>query len=91
SRLSRLIALAVSATVGAGALAFATPAQAEGQIRIAEQFGVVYLLLNVAREQQLIEKQGQKQGLDIKVEWTRLSGGSAVNDALLSGAIDVGG
>ena len=87
----RLMALAVGASVGAGALAFATPAHAEGQIRIAEQFGVVYLLLNVAREQQLIEKQGQKQGIDIKVEWTRLSGGAAVNDALLSGAIDVGG
>lgn len=87
----RLTALAVSATVGTGALAFASPAHAEGQIRIAEQFGVVYLLLNVAREQQLIEKHGQKQGVDIKVEWTRLSGGSAVNDALLSGAIDVGG
>jgi len=66
-------------------------AHAEGRIRIAEQFGVVYLLLNVARDQQLIEKHGKQQGVDVKVEWTQLSGGSAVNDALLSGAIDIAG
>jgi NitT/TauT family transport system substrate-binding protein len=73
-------------------LAFAVPAaQAEGRIRIAEQFGVVYLLLNVAQDQQLIEKQGKKLGVDISVERLQLSGGSAVNDALLSGAIDIAG
>nr|WP_232443040.1 ABC transporter substrate-binding protein [Burkholderia ubonensis] len=66
-------------------------ARAEGQIRIAEQFGVVYLMLNVARDQQLIEKEGRKAGLDIKVDWVRLSGGAAVNDALLSGAVDIAG
>ncbi len=71
---------------------FAAPAaQAEGRIRIAEQFGVVYLLLNVAQDQQLIEKQGKKFGVDITVERLQLSGGSAVNDALLSGAIDIAG
>ena len=71
--------------------AFAAPAQAEGRIRIAEQFGVVHLLLNVAQDQQLIEKQGKKLGVDITVERLQLSGGSAVNDALLSGAIDIAG
>ena len=72
-------------------LALTGTAHAEGKIRIAEQFGVVYLLLNVARDQQLIEKHGKQQGVDVKVEWTQLSGGSAVNDALLSGAIDIAG
>src|SRR5450830_927474 len=72
-------------------LAMAMPAHAEGRIRIAEQFGVVYLLLNVAQDQKLVEKQGKKDGLDIQVEWTKLSGGAAVNDALLSGAIDIAG
>ncbi|HEY0294854.1 MAG TPA: ABC transporter substrate-binding protein [Bordetella sp.] len=73
------------------ALAAPTPARAEGRIRIAEQYGIVYLLLNVARDQQLIEKQGKAAGLDIQVEWTQLSGGSAINDAVLSGAVDIGG
>lgn len=73
-------------------LAFTTlAAQAEGKIRIAEQFGVVYLLLNVAQEQKLIEKHAKKQGVDASVEWVKLSGGSAANDALLSGSVDIVG
>src|SRR5690606_24142247 len=43
------------------------------------------------RDQQLIEKHGRQAGVDIDVQWTRLSGGAAVNDALLSGAIDIAG
>ncbi|MGE0797654.1 MAG: ABC transporter substrate-binding protein [Lautropia sp.] len=66
-------------------------AHAEGRIRIAEQFGIVYLLLNVAQEQKLIEKHGKANGVDISVEWLRLSGGANVNDALLSGSIDIAG
>nr|WP_188130263.1 ABC transporter substrate-binding protein [Massilia mucilaginosa] len=65
------------------------PAQAEGRIRIAEQFGIVYLLLNVAQDQKLIEKHGRKQGVEIDVDWVKLSGGAAINDALLSGSIDI--
>jgi NitT/TauT family transport system substrate-binding protein len=73
------------------ASATAVPAHAEGQLRIAEQFGIVYLLLNVAQDQKLIEKQGKAQGLDVNVEFVKLSGGTAVNEALLSGSIEVGG
>src|SRR6201991_2909280 len=82
---------ALSVAFGVAALGVAQPAHAEGQIRVAEQFGVVYLLLNVARDQHLIELEGRREGLDIKVDWVKLSGGSAVNDALLSGAIDIAG
>ena len=75
----------------AGSLVAPTVAHAEGEIRIAEQFGIVYLLLNVVRDQNLIEKYGKQEGIDIKVDWTQLSGGAAVNDALLSGSIDIAG
>ena len=75
----------------AGSLVAPTVAHAEGEIRIAEQFGIVYLLLNVVRDQGLIEKYGKQEGIDIKVDWTQLSGGAAVNDALLSGSIDIAG
>jgi len=77
----------------AAALSLALPslAQAEGKIRVAEQFGVVYLLLNVAQDQKLIEKHGRKHGVDIDVDWVKLSGGAVINDALLSGSIDVAG
>ena len=66
-------------------------AHAEGKIRIAEQFGIVYLLLNVAQDQQLIEKHGKAAGVDIQVERVQLSGGPAINEALLSGSIDIAG
>lgn len=82
---------AASLAVGLGLLAGNLAAHAEGQIRIAEQFGIVYLLLNVAQEQKLIEKHAKAEGIDAKVEWVKLSGGSAVNDALLSGNIEIAG
>jgi NitT/TauT family transport system substrate-binding protein len=87
----RLLSAALSLGLLTVGLAATAPARAEGQLRIAEQFGVVYLLLNVAQDQKLIEKHGKAQGVDIKVDWVKLSGGSAVNDALLSGAIDIAG
>src|SRR6187402_3657673 len=84
SKISRRIGLAAGRAVPLAA-------QAEGQLRIAEQFGIVYLLLNVAQDQKLIEKHGKAAGVDVKVEFVKLSGGSAVNDALLSGSIDIAG
>ena len=90
--ISRLAAsIALGASLVAGSLVAPSVAQAEGEIRIAEQFGIVYLLLNVVRDQQLIEKHGKEEGLDIKVDWAQLSGGSAINDALLSGSVDIAG
>ncbi|WP_439851402.1 ABC transporter substrate-binding protein [Pseudomonas syringae] len=91
-RISRLTAtISLGAALLSATLIAPAAAQAEGEIRIAEQFGIVYLLLNVVRDQQLIEKHGKQDGLDIKVDWTQLSGGSAVNDALLSGSVDIAG
>lgn len=84
----------IAATLGVAtsvALAAATPAHAEGQLRVAQQFGIVYLLLNVAQDQKLIEKHGQQLGVPIKVDWVQLSGGNAMNDALLSGSVDMAG
>ena len=83
--------IALSLSLLAGSLAAPQVAHAEGQIRIAEQFGIVYLLLNVAQDQKLIEKHAKAAGIDAKVEWVKLSGGSAVNDALLSGNIEIAG
>lgn len=91
-RFSRLaVSLGLTATLATGGLALPGSAQAEGQLRIAEQFGIVYLLLNVVRDQGLIEKHGKQDGVDIKVDWTQLSGGAAVNDALLAGSVDIAG
>jgi NitT/TauT family transport system substrate-binding protein len=89
--MNRFTRIAASIATGAALLTAGLAAQAEGQIRIAEQFGVVYLLLNVAQDQKLIEKHAKAAGVDAKVEWVKLSGGSAVNDALLSGNIEIAG
>lgn len=64
-------------------------AHAEGKISIAQQFGIGYLLLDVVRDQQLIEKHGRQQGVDVQVEWASISGATAMNEALLAGALDV--
>jgi NitT/TauT family transport system substrate-binding protein len=81
----------VALLASVGLMSASLSAKAEGTIRIAEQFGVVYLLLNIAKDLQLIEKNGAAQGQPIKVEFVKLSGGSAINDALLSGSIDIAG
>jgi NitT/TauT family transport system substrate-binding protein len=90
ARVARIVSACLLAlALAVPALLAPMPAHAEGRLRIAEQYGIVYLLLNVARDQQLIEKYGKEAGVDIKVEWVKLSGGAAVNDALLSGSIDI--
>lgn len=66
-------------------------AQAEGKLHIAKQFGIVYLLLDVAQDQKLIEQQGKAASVDIDVQFLQLAGGAAVNDALLTGSIDIAG
>jgi NitT/TauT family transport system substrate-binding protein len=87
-RLPRLLTRAVPLLAF---IAMLPAVHAEGRLRIAEQFGIVYLLLNVAQDQKLVEKHGKTAGIDIQVEYMKLSGGSAVNDALLSGSIDIAG
>lgn len=81
--------LAMGAAVAATLALTAGAAQAEGKIRIAQQFGIGYLLLDVVRDQQLIEKHGKTLGQDIDVEWASISGATAMNEALLAGALDV--
>ena len=84
-------AVVLAATAALWGLGAGVAHAAEGQLRIAQQYGIVYLLLNVAQDQQLIEKHGKAQGVDIKVSYLQFSGGPAVNDALLSGHVDIAG
>lgn len=87
----RFLSMRTAGLALCGSLLMNTAAYAEGQLRIAEQHGIVYLLLQVVQDQKLIEKHGKAAGLDIKPEWVKLSGGAAINDALLSGSIDIAG
>jgi NitT/TauT family transport system substrate-binding protein len=76
-----------AAVIGIG---LSNSALAEGKIRIAEQFGISYLPLQMMRHHKLIEARGKEAGLDISVEWARFSSGASMNDALLSDSIDLG-
>jgi len=67
----------------------AAPAAAQ-EIRLARQFSMGYLQFNVMEHQQLIEKHARALGLaDVKVSWATFNGPAAVNEALLSGSVDV--
>ncbi|MCP5144188.1 MAG: ABC transporter substrate-binding protein [Gammaproteobacteria bacterium] len=52
--------------------------------------GIGFLPLYVMRDRQLLEQHAAAQGVDdLKVDWLDLGGPAAMNDALLSGAVDV--
>jgi len=82
----------LSAFAGAVALCGAlSPAAAEvPEIRLAQQFSIGYLQLNVMEHQKLIEKHAKALGIpEVKVSWLKFNGPAAVNDALLSGNLDI--
>ena len=61
------------------------------EIRLAKQFSMGYLQLNVMEHRQLIEKHAKALGIPgVKVIWQTFNGPAAINDALLSGQIDIG-
>lgn len=79
----------VAMTLAISTLACGT-ATAENKIRIAQQFGLSYLPLHVALDRKLIEKHAAAMGVpDTKVEVLRLGSGAAVNDAIISGGVDI--
>jgi NitT/TauT family transport system substrate-binding protein len=74
-------------------LAFcATPAMAEDipEVRIARQFSMGYLQLNVIDHEKLIQKHAAELGIpNVKVTSYKFNGPAAMNDALLSDSVDL--
>ena len=74
-------------------LALAWPGHAKADaaaLRIGVQFGLTYLPLTIMREQHYVEQQAKALGLgDVTVNWIQAAGGDSLNDALLSGNMDV--
>lgn len=91
----RAAAAAIAAsTIAALALAplalTASPARAEADtVRLAKQFGISYLPMTVMQELKLIEKHAAAKGFELKTEWLRFTGGSGMNEALISGNLDI--
>ena len=58
-------------------------------VRIATQFGSASLPLLVMQHEKLIEKRAEAEKRTLKVEWLKFGGGNVMNDALLSGNLDI--
>lgn len=57
-------------------------------VRLAKQFGIGYLPLTIMEERKLIEAEGKRLGLDLRTEWVQFTGGTPMNEALVSGNLD---
>ncbi len=80
------------AALAAAPLLSTSPAWAEGQtVRIAVQPGMTYLVTDVMQHRKLLEKHAAAAGLTgVKAEFVRLAAGNNVNDAVISGAVEIG-
>jgi len=81
--LTALVVLAVAAMLSA--------ARADtNELRISRGFGIHYLPLYIMEGRKLIEKHAAQAGLsDVKVTYRMIDGGNVINDAMLSGALDI--
>src|SRR2546421_9171884 len=84
----RAVRLAVAALCAGIAIA---PAAAQvTEIRLARQFSMGYLQFNVMEHENLIQKHARALGIpDVKVSWATFNGPNAMNDALLTGSVDI--
>lgn len=82
--------LAAVVATALASLGFSSPASAESkEVRLAEQFSLIYLHMQVVVGEKLIEKHAKQAGLgDVRVSMIALGGGAASNQALLSGSVD---
>ncbi|MBW9071276.1 ABC transporter substrate-binding protein [Agrobacterium pusense] len=62
----------------------------EKPISIAIQYGYAYLPVVVADQKGFFSKQLAARGIDTSVEIKKISGAPAINDALISGTVDIG-
>ena len=85
----RLPAVSVLAGLTLTLLAAPTVAQVP-EIRFARQFSMGYLQFNVMEKHQLVEKHAKAAGIpEVKVIWATFNSPAAMNDALLSGSVDI--
>ena len=82
---------AVSLLAGMALTVFAATAAAQvPEIRFARQFSMGYLQFNVMEKHQLLEKHAKAAGIpEVKVVWATFNSPAAMNDALLSGSVDI--
>jgi NitT/TauT family transport system substrate-binding protein len=77
-----VVAAAFVLTAGAAAAQTKT-------IRLAKQFGISYLPLTIMEQKKLLEEHGKRLGLDLKTEWVQFVSGAPMNEAIISGNLDL--
>lgn len=88
--LRRAKAPLVAGLVMLGTVLPSLQARAElANVRVATQFGLGYLPLIVMGHDKLWEKQAKARGVEVKTEFSQLGGGATLNDALLSGSVQL--
>jgi NitT/TauT family transport system substrate-binding protein len=88
NRFGRVLAAAAAALLAVGG----TVRAEVSEVRISKGFGILYLPLIVMQERKLLEQEAAKAGIgDVKVTWLTFDGGNVINDAMLSGALDIAG
>jgi NitT/TauT family transport system substrate-binding protein len=90
-RIAKGRAAAVAMLAGFALMLSAATASAQvPEIRFARQFSMGYLQFNVMEKHRLLEKHAKAAGLpEVKVVWATFNSPAAMNDALLSGSVDI--
>src|SRR5258708_8986017 len=88
--MSERLGLGLAIGAGAACVLDASPSRADtGEIRIAKQYGLAYLPLIVMEREKLYEKHAAELGISTKPIYMTLGNNTAVNEAVLSGSVDV--
>lgn len=88
-RRGAVMGIAGAALAAAGARQARAATDSASTVRIAFGNGLAYLPFYVGRKTGMFEKSLAKAGFPgVKIEWPKISGTAALNDAMLSGSID---
>lgn len=71
-------------------IALSQAAMAQTPVKIGIGFGVGFLPMFIADDMHLVQKYAKEAGLDVAPSYIRFSGSSAMQDAVLSSAVDMG-
>jgi NitT/TauT family transport system substrate-binding protein len=73
---------------GLALFALILPATAD-DVTIAQQYGISYLPLTIMKERGLLLIRGKADGITIAPHWLSFTGGAPMNEALISGNLDI--
>lgn len=85
-RLSRILALALAGCLLAGSLSACGGSKKEAKLNIAYQYGMGYAPMIIVQEQNLISKH---YGSEVEINWQVMNSGSAINESVTAGEIDI--